>query len=88
MRGAVGQGAAGLAAKENRPFVIHGQQGGDNRIKPFLQRPEIQHSLVMPLMAKRRIFGGLNLHTRETQCSIENNIENLRYLSNLLSSVV
>src|SRR3989338_4252095 len=84
----IGEGISGLAAKENRQFVIHGQQGGDSRIEPFLQRPEIQHSLVMPLMAKRRIFGVLNLHTREAQCSIESNIENLRYLSNLLSSVV
>ncbi|HCI45057.1 MAG TPA: hypothetical protein DE315_05975 [Candidatus Omnitrophica bacterium] len=84
----IGEGIAGLAAKENRPFVIHGQQAGDNRIKPFLQRPEIQHSLIMPLMAKRRIFGVLNLHTREAHCNIENNIENLQYLSNLLSSVV
>ncbi len=84
----IGNGIAGLAAKENRPFVIHGQQAEDNRIKPFLQRPEIQHSLVMPLMAKRRIFGVLNLHTRETHCNIENNIENLQYLSNLLSTVV
>ena len=84
----IGEGIAGLAAKENKPFVIHGQQSGDNRIKPFLQRPEIQHALVMPLMAKRRIFGVLNLHTREAHCNIENNIENLQYLSNLLSSVV
>ena len=84
----IGEGISGLAAKENRQFVIHGQQGGDSRIEPFLQRPEIQHSLVMPLMAKRRIFGVLNLHTREAQCSIESNIETLRYLSNLLSSVV
>lgn len=84
----IGEGIAGLAAKENKPFVIHGHQGGDNRITPFLKRPEIQHALVMPLMAKRRIFGVLNLHTREAQCSIENNIENLQYLSNLLSSVV
>lgn len=84
----IGEGIAGLAAKERKPFVIHGQEGKDNRIKPFLQRPEIQHSLVMPLMAKRRIFGVLNLHTREAHCNIENNIENLQYLSNLLSSVV
>ena len=84
----IGEGIAGLAAKEHRPFVIHGQQTAENRIKPFLKRPEIQHSLIMPLMAKRRIFGVLNLHTREAHCSIENNIDNLQYLSNLLSSVV
>lgn len=84
----IGSGIAGLAAKENKPFIIHGQQGGDNRIKPFLQRPEITHALVMPLMAKHRTFGVLNLNTREEHCNIENNIENLQYLSNLLSSVV
>ena len=84
----IGEGIAGLAAQENKPFVIHGQQAGDNRIRAFLQRPEIQHSLVMPLIAKKRVFGVLNLHTREDLCNIENNLENLQYLSKLLASVV
>ena len=83
----VGEGIAGLAALEQKPFIIHGQQG-DNRIKHLLKRPEIQHSLVMPLKGKRRILGVLNLHTRQPQCNIESNLENLEYLSNLLSSVV
>lgn len=83
----IGEGIAGLVALEQKPFVIHGQEG-DNRIKHLLKRPEIQHSLVMPLRGKRRILGVLSLHTRQPQCSIENNLENLQYLSNLLSSVV
>ncbi len=83
----IGEGIAGWAAQEKSPMIIHGQEGGA-RIKPLLKRPEVKHSLVMPLLVKNRVFGVLNVHTRENQCNIENNLENLQYLSRLLSSVV
>ncbi len=83
----IGEGIAGLAAQERVPYVIHGQEG-DNRIKNLLKRPEIRHSLVMPLIMKNRIFGVLNVHTREDYQNIENNLGNLQYLSELLASVI
>ena len=83
----LGQGIAGLAAQEKIPYVIHGQEG-DDRIKGLLKRPEIRHSLIMPLITKNRVFGVLNVHTREERQNIENNLGNLQYLSELLSSVL
>lgn len=83
----VGEGISGLAAQEKVPYVIHGQEA-DNRIKGLLKRPEIRHSLVMPLITKNRVFGVLNVHTREDYQNIENNLGNLQYLSELLSSVI
>lgn len=83
----VGDGIAGLAAKEKRPFVIHGQRA-NKRIRGLLKRPEIQHALVMPLMTKQVAFGVLNMHTRKKRCAIEGNIENLQYLSSLISSII
>jgi hypothetical protein len=83
----IGEGIAGWAAREKSPLILHGQEGTE-RIKPLLKRPEVKHALVMPLLARNRVFGVLNLHTQEEQCNIENNLENLQYLSRLLSSVV
>ncbi len=83
----IGDRIAGLAAKGKRPFIIHGQRA-NKRIRRFLKRPEIRHALVMPLMTEQVAFGVLNMHTRKKQCAIEGNIENLQYLSRLLSSVV
>lgn len=83
----IGEGVSGLAAQERRPLVIHGQEG-NNRLKPYLERPEIRHALVMPLVCKNRVFGILNLHTKQERCSIEGNLENLQYLTRLLALVV
>ena len=59
----IGDGIAGLAVKENTPFVINGKKS-DNRIKHLLKRPEIKHSLVMPICSDNHVFGVLNLHTK------------------------
>ena len=81
----MGEGISGLAAQENSSFIIKGQEG-DNRIAHLLKRPEIKQALVMPLVAKNRVFGVLNIHTLNEHNRIENNFDNLQYLSKLLSS--
>jgi len=85
----IGEGIAGLAVKENSPFIITGQEvkgeGGD-RLGHLLKRPDIKHSLILPLVAKNRVFGVLNLHTKKEDSKIEDNFDNLQYLSKLLSS--
>ncbi|MCK5014294.1 MAG: PocR ligand-binding domain-containing protein [Candidatus Omnitrophica bacterium] len=83
----MGEGVAGVAAQENAAFVIHGTEG-DNRIKQFLKRPEIKEALVMPLQDKDRVFGVLSLHTKREEGKIEGNLNNLQYLSKLLSSAL
>jgi hypothetical protein len=82
----LGEGIAGIAAKENESFLIEGQKG-DNRIKHLLKRPEIKHALVMPLIAKDHVIGVLNLSTSKEESKIEDNFDNLQYLAKLLSSV-
>ena len=81
----LGEGIAGLAAKENEVFVIN-DQSSDNRITHLLKRPEIKYSLVMPLMGKNRVFGVLNLHTKSEESKIQDNLDNLQYLSRLIAS--
>lgn len=81
----MGEGIAGLAAKEKAHFFIEGNES-DNRIIHLLRRPEIKHALVMPLISKNRVFGVLNLHTKREMSKIRDNFDNLQYLSKLLSS--
>ena len=79
----LGQGISGIAAKENKSFIIHGTEG-DGRIGALLKRPEIKQSIVMPLSSRNRVFGVLNLHTKTHAVPIEDGIENLQYLSKLI----
>jgi len=83
----LGEGVAGIAAKDNTSFVIRGTEG-DNRIKKYLKRPDIKEALVMPLSKDRKVFGVLNLHTKKDGCEINKNFNNLKYLSELLSSAL
>ncbi|MFA5087613.1 MAG: GAF domain-containing protein [Candidatus Omnitrophota bacterium] len=81
----LGEGLAGLAAQENSLFVIHGTQG-ENRIQHLLNRSDIKHSIIMPLSGKRKVLGVLNLHTKKEGNEIEGSIDNLQYLSRLISA--
>jgi len=83
----LGEGVSGIAAQYNTSFVIHGTQG-DNRIKHLLKRPDIKEALVMPLTNKKQVFGVLNLHTKKDGGKLKNNLNNLKYLSELLSSAL
>lgn len=82
----IGEGVAGVAAKENASFVIRGREEADNRIRPYLQRPDIKEALVMPLVSNDKVFGVLNLNTKSGEGQIDANLSNLKYLSELLSS--
>jgi len=83
----LGEGVAGIAAKENRSFVISGQEG-DSRLRPFLKRPDIKQSAVIPLSVKNKVFGVLNLHTKIEGGSIKQNFKNIKNLSGLISAAI
>lgn len=83
----IGESIAGVAAQEKESFVINGVEG-DNRIKKYLTRNNIKKSLVMPLIEESKVFGVLNLHTKSDQSRIDENLENLNYLTKLISSAL
>jgi len=83
----LGEGIAGIAARDNISFVIRGTEG-DNRIKKYLKRPDIKEALVMPLSNDNKVFGVLNLHTKKEGVEIKKSFNNLKYLSELLSSAL
>lgn len=83
----LGEGVAGIAAQDNTSFIIRGTEG-DNRIKKYLKRPDIKEALVMPLSNSERVFGVLNLHTKKEGGEINKSFNNLKYLSELLTSAL
>ena len=83
----LGEGIAGIAVRDNTSFVIRGTEG-DNRIKKYLKRPDIKEALVMPLSNENKVFGVLNLHTKKEGGEIKKSFNNLKYLSELLSSAL
>lgn len=83
----MGEGIAGIAAEENRCFFIKGQEGED-RLKPFLTRPDIKESMVMPIARHNRVFGVLNIHSKKPNAHIEANSGHLVSLAKLLSTAV
>ena len=83
----LGEGISGLAVRENKSFVISGDDG-DQRIKPLLRRPEIKQSAIIPLALRDRVFGVLNLHTKKEHGRIVESMDNLRHLSRLISTAI
>ncbi len=82
----LGEGIAGIAAEHNESYFIRGVESNNNRIAHLLKRGDIKNALVMPLVTENRVFGVLNLHTKRENDKLESNIENLQYLSQLISS--
>jgi hypothetical protein len=83
----LGEGISGLSAQENQAFVIS-KEKIDNRIKHLLKRPEIKEAVIMPLSAKNRVFGVLNIHTKNAATHIETGLENLQHISRLISTAI
>ncbi len=84
----IGDGIAGLAVKENTPFVISGNQT-DNRIRHLLKRPEIKHALVIPLFTENNVFGVLNVHTKlEANAMTDESLHVVQNLSKLTSAAL
>jgi hypothetical protein len=87
----MGEGVAGLVAQAGIPFIIDQDRSTptNNRIQHLLKRPEIKKSVVIPLIVRDKIFGVMNLHTKQPDTlKMEESVDNLKYLSNLLSSTL
>lgn len=78
----IGDGIAGLAAKEKVSFLINEDQT-DNRIKPYLTRPSIKSSMIIPLKVEERVMGVMNLGTSEAN-RVRFDVNNLKVVNKLV----
>lgn len=84
----LGEGIAGIAAKEKESFFIKGT-AGDNRIQHLLKRSEIKQSMVIPLFAEDRVLGVLNLHTKtDASGTIDANVNQIKQLTKLIATAI
>ncbi|HUJ01515.1 MAG TPA: diguanylate cyclase, partial [Usitatibacter sp.] len=60
-RVAVGQGIAGWVAAHREPLVLQGEVL-DPRVEPLRRRPEIRSALSMPMVARGKLIGVLNVN--------------------------
>jgi two-component system, sensor histidine kinase PdtaS len=64
-----GEGITGAAAAERRPVMIPAQAHLDPRFKPFPNLPEGEYEsiLAVPIVAREKLEGALNVRTREAR---------------------
>lgn len=87
----IGEGIAGNVAQMGIPLVIDKNvaKTANNRIQHYLKRPEIQKSVVVPLIVRDKIFGVMSLYSIKTDTiKMNGSLDNLKYLSDLLSSTL
>lgn len=81
-----GDGIAGMAAKEGRPFLIN-DQTDDNRIRPYLNRPNLNSAMVLPLRVKNQVLGVMNLAASKSSTTARFNPDNLNLMNKLADLV-
>jgi len=79
----VGEGISGTAAKEGKSFLIDDNLQ-DNRIKNYLQRPNISSSMVVPIKVEENIWGVMNLGALRTS-SVRFNPDNVQLINSLIN---
>jgi two-component system, sensor histidine kinase PdtaS len=72
-----GEGITGAAAAERRPVMIPAQAHLDPRFKPFPNLPEGEYEsiLAVPILAREKLEGALNVRTREPRAFSEAEID-------------
>jgi Nif-specific regulatory protein len=78
----LGDGISGIAAKERTSFLID-DEVRDNRIRPYLRRPYIGSSMVLPINVERKVMGVMNLGTLKTS-TVKFSTDTLQLMSKLI----
>ena len=79
----LGDGISGIAAAERKSFLIDEDVAKDNRIKPYLNRPYLSSSMVLPISLKERVMGVINLGALKTS-PVRFSSDNLKLMNKLI----
>lgn len=78
----LGEGISGRAASEKRSYLIN-SENPDNRLKPYLNRPYIQSSMVLPIDISDNVLGVMNLGALDIS-PVKFNPDNLEHMNRLI----
>ncbi len=78
-----GEGISGIAVAERKAFLLN-EDTSDSRILPYLKRPYIKSSMVVPIVVKGESAGVVNLGTLR-ESSVRFDRENLQVLQKLVN---
>ena len=73
----LGEGISGHAAAERKPVIMDIAQYPSSRLAPFLVKEGLQSLVSVPLLAKDRALGAINVGSRKPNAFPENKIETL-----------
>jgi len=81
----LGEGISGMAAKEGRSYLIDDSLK-DNRIKPYLSRPYLGSSMIIPFKVEDRVLGVMNLGALKSS-TVQFNVDSLQLMNRLIEMV-
>jgi ligand-binding sensor protein len=81
----LGEGISGIAAQDGKSFLIN-EDFKDNRIRPYLNRPYLSSSMILPIKAENRIVGVINLGTMKTS-PVKFDLDNMQIMNRLIDLV-
>jgi ligand-binding sensor protein len=82
----LGEGISGIAAQEGKAFIID-DATENNRIKRYMERPQINSSLIIPIKREADVLGIMNLCTLKAS-SVQLDINSIPLINNLINLAV
>ncbi|MBU0559947.1 MAG: PAS domain S-box protein, partial [Bacteroidetes bacterium] len=73
----LGEGISGRAAVEKKPVIMNISHYPSKRLAPFIIKEGVQSMVSVPLLAKDRVLGAINIGSRKPDAFPENKIDTL-----------
>lgn len=86
----LGAGISGIAAKEGRAFLLDTASRENNKLAPYLNRPQLGSSMIIPLRTEEEVVGVMNIAALEDSevRFDQDNVDTMSRLAGLVASAI
>lgn len=86
----LGTGISGIAAEEGRAFLLNTASRENNKLTPYLNRPQLGSSMVIPLRTEEEVVGVMNIAALEgSEVRFDqDNVDTMSRLAGLVASAI
>lgn len=86
----LGTGISGIAAEEGRAFLLDTAGRENNKLAPYLNRPQLGSAMVIPLRTKEEVVGVMNIAALEgSEVRFDqDNVDTMSRLAGLVASAI